>query len=156
MYYWSEFAVFVLKFAWRVTALNSYLLECPWQAGSRRKQLSKSFDEFEKREILETAITKAQAFKLNDIDWDIQGHGKFHKKKRDHYYTNRLLKKSNPVWKEGVLTPLWPLKPLHTFGNQDKDNNGDRCSSRCNNKTKCHSCMQEVSQRRVLRQTWKW
>jgi hypothetical protein len=43
--------------------------------------LSKSFDEFEKREILETAITKAQAFKLNDIDWDIQGHGKFHKKK---------------------------------------------------------------------------
>jgi hypothetical protein len=59
--------------------------------------LSKSFDEFEKREILETAITKAQAFKLNDIDWDIQGHGKFHQKKRDHYYTNRLLKKSNPV-----------------------------------------------------------
>lgn len=56
----------------RVTALNSYLLECPWQAGAKRKQLPKSFDEFEKREILETAITKAQAVKLNDIDWDIQ------------------------------------------------------------------------------------
>ena len=56
----------------RITALNSYLLECPWQAGARRKQVPKSFDDFEKREILETAITKAQAVKLNDIDWDIQ------------------------------------------------------------------------------------
>jgi hypothetical protein len=57
--------------------------------------------------------------------------------------------------KGGGFNTTLALKPLHTFGNQDKDNNGDRCSSRCNNKTKCHSCMQEVSQRRVLRQTWK-